>query len=112
SCSASRKSAEGMGEKASKTAVAVFILIGGEVPVFKAVFHSKLRFKTGFRTPNHWGKTKGVFTCAKSPYQIRIGITPYLKSGFSGTVSNADELASPSAMFTLSRLRLFSTSSR
>jgi hypothetical protein len=44
--------------------------------------------------------------------QMRIGITTYLKSALSGTVINADELASPSAMLTLSHFRLFNTSSK
>ena len=46
------------------------------------------------------------------PDQIRIGMTTYLKSALSGTVINADELASPKAMLMLSPLRLFNTSSR
>jgi hypothetical protein len=44
--------------------------------------------------------------------QMRIGITTYLKPGWSGTVNSALELLSCSSIFTISALLLASTSIR
>ncbi|GGI55153.1 hypothetical protein GCM10011430_23270 [Oxalicibacterium solurbis] len=55
-----------MGEKASKTVVAVFILIGGEVPVFKAVFHSENALKRDFARPIIGEKQKAFLRVQKA----------------------------------------------